>query len=101
MAKKQAVLNTKKELKEEGTVVLTDFANVKNIFMGHMDAYYPYALKLYKNYYMYPVDRYEELCKSKEQWRTNIKSPLTHQFTNAVYNMLIQASIEFFVIDKK
>jgi hypothetical protein len=103
MAKKQEdkiVLDKVAENKEEEQVILKDFSTAKTIFLGHVDSYFPYCLKMYKNFYMYPVDRFENLVKTKEAWRTNIKSPLTHTYTMAVYNMVTQASIEFFVIDK-
>ena len=60
--------------------------------------YYRYALDLYKNYYMYNRDRARDLIIERDEWRTNLKSPLTHMFTNNIYNMYLDSDIRFDVL---
>jgi len=67
----------------------------------HKESVHPYITELYKNYFMYSEDRKLQLQKDKEEWRTNIKSQLTHMYTTYFYNMLLDSDIRFTAADLK
>jgi hypothetical protein len=48
---------------------------------------------------MYDQDRKAQLIKDKEEWRTNIKSQLTHMYTTYFYNMMLDSDIRFTATD--
>lgn len=55
---------------------------------------------MYKNYYMWTKDRETELLKTKQEWKTNIRAPITHMFVNGMFNLLLQADLNFTAIDR-
>lgn len=59
-----------------------------------------YISKLYKNYYMYRMDRASDLYKTKETWRTNVKFPITSMFVTRIYNLILKSDLFFVAIDK-
>jgi uncharacterized phage-associated protein len=75
--------------------------NVKTLYERHRDSMHAYLNTCLKDYFMYSKDRFAQLQKDKETWRTNIKSPLTHMYVNAVYNMLQDSDIRWVAIDRK
>lgn len=59
------------------------------ILSNHINSFWWYALKMYKNYFMYNWDMYSDLVKHKEERRSAIVSPTTHAYMNSTYNMLL------------
>jgi len=64
--------------------------DLMTIMTNHINTFWWYALKMYKNYFMYNGDMYNKLLKNDEAWRSAIVSPTTHTFVNSVYNMLLE-----------
>lgn len=55
--------------------------------------------EIYKNYYLDTSDRAIQLRKDQEEWKTNIKTPLTLMFVDKVANVLLKAKGSFIVTD--
>lgn len=51
-------------------------------------------IQWYKNYMLYNADRKLELRKTKQEWRTNFKTPLTRIMTDSVYNKTFDSSFD-------
>lgn len=62
----------------------------KNVYLDEMN----------KAYLMYSGDRYLQLLKDKETWRSNIKTPITRMFTDNVHNMVVSSQQQFSVTDR-
>jgi len=78
-----------------------DWTAIQTLWNRHKDSMHPYITEMYQNYYMWTQTRKAQLKKDKEEWRTNLKSPLTHMFTSGIYNMMLDSDIRFVCIDKK
>jgi len=78
-----------------------EWEDVKNMYINYRDSRHTYYTEIYKNYYMYTAERQAQLVKDGEEWRTNIKSPLTNMFTSGIYNMAIDSDLRPIIIDKK
>jgi hypothetical protein len=50
---------------------------------------------------MWTKDRENELENNNEEWKTNLRAPITHMFTNGMFNLLLQADMNFTAIDRK
>lgn len=55
--------------------------------------------EIYKNYFMDTSDRAIALKKDKEDWRTNIKTPLTLMFVDKATNTILKVNGRFVVTD--
>lgn len=77
------------------------FDDVKRLYEDHKTVKHPYFDRMWKNYYMYPLDRLAQLKKDEEEWRSNIKSPLTYMFSRSIFNMLVDSDVRFFALDLK
>lgn len=55
--------------------------------------------EIYKNYYLDSSDRAIQLRKDKEEWKTNLKTPITLMFVDKVANVLTKAKGTFTVTD--
>lgn len=79
-------------------IVWTD---MENLVRSEMQSRYEYIIQAYKDYFMYTKDREAQLEKDWEERRTNVKSPLTYQYTNAAYWMVLDSDIRFTAVDIK
>jgi len=77
-----------------------DYEDIRTYIIMQNDSKNQYITKLYKNYYMYRVDRGIDLANDDEKWRTNVKYPITHMFVTRIYNMLLKTDLIFRVTDK-
>lgn len=74
--------------------------DVRNAYLAFRDQNFKYYNEMYKNYYMWTKDRETELLKTKQEWKTNIRAPITHMFVNGMFNLLLQADLNFTAIDR-
>lgn len=74
--------------------------DVRNAYLINKGETFNYLNEIYKNYYMRTKDREEELNKTDEQWRTNLRAPITHMFANGMFNLLMQSNFDFVAIDR-
>jgi len=88
------------DYKEDKTNPPLDFQSLRNYYYSNRDALYTYITDLYQNYFMYNQPRAAQLKEDNEEWRSNIKSPLTYMFQTSVYNMVLDADIRFIAIDR-
>lgn len=77
-----------------------DWSDMKTFIYSQNESKNLYIRKLYKNYYMYRMDRHVYLEKEDELRRSNINYPVTHMFTTRVYNLIARSDIYFDVTDK-
>lgn len=73
--------------------------DIQNMLKSEIDSRYNYIIELYKNYFMYNRDRQKQLEKDWDEWRTNIKSPLTYQYANAAYWLFLDSDVRFVAMD--
>ena len=89
------------DFKEEAMKSPIEWDNLETYVRTQMESKVEYATELYKNYYLYNQDRKQDLIKDKEEWRFNIKSPLTYMFINTIYTMILDSDIRFVAIDRR
>lgn len=78
-----------------------EWQDIKNAYLIHKQNNFTYLREVYKNYYMRTKDREQELDYNNEQWKTNLRAPITHMFTNGMFNLLLQSELNFTAIDRK
>jgi hypothetical protein len=69
------------------------FDVVKLILDDYKKNRYPYYDEMYNNYFMMNPERHRILMKEKEQWRSNMVSPLTYMYTSTIYDLAKDAQI--------
>jgi len=50
---------------------------------------------------MWTKDREQQLKVDKEERKTNIRAPITHMFTNGMFNLLLESDLNFVAIDRR
>jgi len=74
--------------------------DVRNAYLAFRDQNFNYYNEMYKNYYMWTKDREAELIRNGQEWKTNIRAPITHMFVNGMFNLLLQSDLNFTAIDR-
>lgn len=77
-----------------------EWIDVKNAYLIHKSETFSYLNEIYKNYYMWTKDREQELRKTDEEWKTNLRAPITHMFANGMFNLLLKSDLNFTAIDR-
>lgn len=75
------------------------WTDLKTFIDSQNDSKNLYVRKLYKNYYMYRMDRHMALKQDDELRRSNINYPITHMFVTRIYNLISRSDIFFDVTD--
>lgn len=98
MATKKTVPSSDTEFvdKKESPISWED---LKTFILVQLESKKNYMMDIYKNYYMFNQDRAEDLKKSKQEWRSNIVSPITFSFTSAWFSKVLDSELRMSVLD--